>query len=206
LRTLEIERFDNASLRGALSEVRSSHEALRTDFQRSRRSHPSWKATTTGSIAIWLGAATTQELEGDKAKLGNELATLRVAIASLDKQLGEETNSGRTLGDEKRLLLERADIADKRIVESEAAATLAARSWRSWKMKKNRYRPRSTRLWRKLAHIAPCRRDRECAVRRTRAAAADGSNLAAAEEERKKLSAAGDEAMSGASPRFTPSP
>jgi chromosome segregation ATPase len=67
----------------------------------------------------------TQELDSDKGKLSGEIATMRVALANLEKQLGEEANNGRSLGDEKRLLLERTDTADKRIIESEAAANLA---------------------------------------------------------------------------------
>src|SRR6202044_3381494 len=51
--------------------------------------------------------------------------TMRVALANLEKQLGEEASNGRSLGDEKRLLQERADTAEKRIIESESAANLA---------------------------------------------------------------------------------
>jgi hypothetical protein len=50
LSTLEQAKFDNASLRGALTELRSSHETLRTDFDGLettgwKRSRPNWKAT-----------------------------------------------------------------------------------------------------------------------------------------------------------------
>src|SRR6202047_1432827 len=126
LGTLEQAKFDNAGLRGALSEIRASHEALRAEFDGLEK-----KASELQSDGLRLTRELTsaqqsvRELEGDKAKLTNEIAAVRVGIANLERQLGEATSTGRTLGDGKGLLLERADSADKRIVESEAAATLA---------------------------------------------------------------------------------
>jgi crescentin len=137
----------------------------------------------------------TQELDGDKGKLTGEIATMRVALANLEKQLGEEANNGRSLGDEKRLLLERADTADKRIIESEAAANLARERLALLENEKDSLQTaldqtltQSSRTSRRLAEI-------ENALSEARARLQQMEHsLAAAEDERKKLSAALDEA------------
>src|ERR1700728_91891 len=126
LGTLEHEKFDNASLRGALDELRAAHETLRTEFQALEKKSSELEGDN-HRLARELTSTqqTAQELEGDKVRLSGEIATARVAVANLEKQLGEESSNVRALGDEKRLLLERADSGDKRIVESEAASALA---------------------------------------------------------------------------------
>src|SRR5580693_320831 len=95
LSTLEQSKFDNAGLRGALTELRSSHEALRGDFEgleiRSSELEGDNHRLTRELTAAQQSAL---QLEGDKTKLTGEIATMRVALANLEKQLGEETNSG----------------------------------------------------------------------------------------------------------------
>jgi crescentin len=136
-----------------------------------------------------------QELDSDKGKLTGEIATMRVALANLEKQLGEEANNGRSLGDEKRLLLERADTADKRIIESEAAANLAREKLALLENEKDSLQTaldqtltQSSRTSRRLAEI-------ENALSEARASLQQMEhNLATVEDERKKLSSALDEA------------
>src|SRR5580700_4599569 len=171
LSTLEQAKFDNASLRGALTELRSSHETLRSEFEGLEKKSSELEGDN-HRLTRELTAAqqSTQELDSDKGKLTGEIATMRVALANLEKQLGEEANNGRSLGDEKRLLQERADTADKRIIESEAAANLARERLALLENEKDSLQAARARL-QQMEH-----------------------NLAAVEDERKKLSAALDEA------------
>jgi len=196
LSTLEQSKFDNAGLRGALTELRSSHEALRGDFEgleiRSSELEGDNHRLTRELTAAQQSAL---QLEGDKTKLTGEIGTMRVALANLEKQLGEEANNGRSLSDEKRLLLERADTADKRIIESESAANLARERLSLLENEKDSLQTaldqtltQSSRTSRRLAEI-------ENALSEARARLQQMEhNLAAAEDERKKLSAACDEA------------
>ena len=196
LSTLEQAKFDNASLRGALTELRSSHETLRSEFEGLEKKSSELEGDN-HRLTRELTAAqqSAQELDGDKSKLTGEIATMRVALANLEKQLGEEANNGRSLGDEKRLLLERADTADKRIIESEAAANLAREKLSLLENEKDSLQTaldqtltQSSRTSRRLAEI-------ENALSEARARLQQMEhNLAAVEDERKKLSAALDEA------------
>lgn len=196
LSTLEQAKFDNASLRGALTELRSSHETLRNEFEGLEKKSSELEGDN-HRLTRELTAAqqSAQELDSDKGKLSGEIATMRVALANFEKQLGEETNNGRSLSDEKRLLLERADTADKRIIESEAAANLAREKLSLLENEKDSLQTaldqtltQSSRTSRRLAEI-------ENALSEARARLQQMEhNLAAVEDERKKLSAALDEA------------
>src|SRR5580693_266311 len=196
LSTLEQSKFDNASLRGALAELRSSHETLRSEFEGLERNSSELEGDN-HRLTRELTAAqqSAQELDSDKGRLTGEIATMRVALANLEKQLGEETNNGRSLSDEKRLLLERADTAEKRIIESESAANLAREKLSLSENEKDSLQAaldqtltQSSRTSRRLAEI-------ENALSEARARLQQMEhNLAAVEDERKKLSAALDEA------------
>jgi|GEM_PF-438759 len=196
LSTLEQAKFDNASLRGALTELRVSHEALRGEFEGLEKKSSALEGDNQRLTRELTSAQqSTQELEGDKVKLSGEIATMRVALANLEKQLGEEASNGRTLGDEKRLLLERADTADKRILESEAAANLARERLSLLENDKESLQTaldqtlaQSSRTSRRLAEI-----ENALSEARGRLQQMEG-NLAAVEDARKKLSAACDEA------------
>jgi len=196
LGTLEHEKFDNAGLRGALTELRASHEALREEFQAIEKKSSELESDNHRLTRdLTSTQQTAHELEGDKAKLSNEIATVRVAVANLEKQLGEHTNSVRALSDEKGLLLERADTADKRIVESEAAAALAGERLSLLENEKESLQTaldqtlaQGARTSRRLAEIENALSDARVRLQQME------RNLAAVEEERKKLSTACDEA------------
>jgi len=196
LSTLEQAKFDNASLRGALSELRTSHDALRGEFETLEKRSSELDGDNRRLARELTGAQqSVQDLEGEKVRLTSELATLRVGIASLEKQLGEEAGSARTLGDEKRLLIERAETADKRILESEAAANLARERLSLLENEKESLQSaldqtlaQSSRTSRRLGEV-----ENALADARARLQQLEG-NLAAAEDERKKLVAACDEA------------
>src|ERR1700733_11725901 len=196
LGTLEHEKFDNASLRGALNELRAVHDALRTEFQALEKKSSELEGDN-HRLARELTSTqqTAQELEGDQVRLSDEIATARVAVANLEKQLGEESSNVRALGDEKRLLLERADSGDKRIVESEAASALARERLSLLENEKesvqsalDQTRAQSSRTSRRLAEV-----ENALADTRARLQKMEG-NLAAVEDERKRLSTACDEA------------
>jgi chromosome segregation ATPase len=196
LGTLEQAKFDNASLRGALSELRTSHESLRDEFEELEK-NSSNLASDHQRLTRELTSAqqSVEELEGEKVRLTGELSATRVTIANLEKQLGEEASNGRALGDEKRLLLERADVADKRILESESAANLARERLSLLENEKDSLQSaldqtlaQSSKTARRLAEA-----ENALADARARLQKMEGS-LAAAEDERKKLAAAHDEA------------
>jgi crescentin len=195
LETLEHEKFDNASLRGALNELRASHEALRADFEAIEKKSSELEGDNHRLTRDLASAQqTVHEFEGDKAKLGSELAAVRVATASLEKQLADETNRGRSLDDEKRLLLERADTADKRIIDSEAAANLAREKLSLLENERDSLQSaldqtlaQSARTSRRLAETENALSDARARLQQME------HSLAAVDEERKKLSAACDE-------------
>jgi chromosome segregation ATPase len=196
LGTLEQAKFDNASLRGALSELRANHEALRGEFDELERKSSDLEGDNHRLTRELTSAQqSVQELEGDKIKLTGEAASVRVSIATLEKQLGEEAGNGRALGDEKRLLLERAEIADKRILESESAANLARERLSLLENERDSLQSaldqtlaQSSKTARRLAEA-----ENALADARARLQKMEGS-LAAAEDERKKLAGASDEA------------
>ena len=111
--TLEHEKSDNASLRGVLAESRASHETLRAEFQvLGKKSSELEDDNERLRRDLASAQHTIGEDEGDKARLSDEIATVRIAVANLERQLGEESSSVRVLGDENQLLLERAGTAD----------------------------------------------------------------------------------------------
>jgi crescentin len=195
LGTLEQAKFDNASLRGALSELRTSHDNLRGEFDDLEKKSADLDGHNQG-LARELTSAqqSVQELEGDKIKLTGELSAARVTIATLEKQLSEEAGNGRSLGDERRLLLERAEVADKRILESESAANLAGERLSLLENEKDSLQSaldqtlaQSSKTARRLAEA-----ENALADARARLQKMEGS-LAAAEDERKKLATSNDE-------------
>jgi len=196
LETLEREKFDNASLRGALNELRTSHEALRTEFEGLEKKASELEGDN-HRVNRDLASAqqTAHTLESDRAKLGGDISALRVAYASLERQLAEETSKGRALDDEKRLLLERADSGDKRVIESEAAANLAREKHALMENERDSLQTaldqtlgQASRTSRRLAETENGLSDARARVQQLE------NSLAAVEEERKKLAAAANEA------------
>src|SRR6202166_3679707 len=81
LSTLEQAKFDNASLRGALTELRSNHETLRSEFEGLEKKSSELEGDnhrlTRDLTAVQQSA---QDLDADKGKLTGEIATMRVAL------------------------------------------------------------------------------------------------------------------------------
>ena len=119
--TLEQEKADIASSRGALAAIRASHDTLRSDHQSLEKKSAELKGSNE-RLSRDLDAALKngRDLVDEKVKLSSELAAERVAMAVLVKQLGEEANTVRRLREEKGLLAERADGSDKRLLGLES--------------------------------------------------------------------------------------
>src|ERR1700726_3919350 len=73
LGTLEQEKFDNAGLRGALTEIRANHETLRSEFEGlEKKSSELENDNLRLTRELKSAQQSVQELEGDKAKLTSE--------------------------------------------------------------------------------------------------------------------------------------
>ena len=166
------------------------------NFKGLKRHRPNWKAKTSGSAGnLEAALQNARALEDDKAKLSSEIAAARVAMATLMKQLGEEASNVRVLSDEKRLLTERADTSDQRIVGLEAEVaharerlSLVENDKDTLQAALDRKLAESSRLSRQLAESESALSDSRSRLRQIE------SSLAAAESERNKLAAACDEA------------
>jgi chromosome segregation ATPase len=192
---LEREKSDNASLRGTLAESRANHETLRTEFQRLGQKSSELEDDNE-RLRRDLAAAqrTVGEHEVDNAKLGDEIATLRLATANLERQLGEENSAVRALGDEKLILLERAGTADRRIVELEAETALARERLSLLENEKNSLQTALGQTLSEAARTSRLLAESENVLSDTRARLQQAEiSLAAAEDERKRLSAACEE-------------
>lgn len=121
LTSLEREKAANASAKGALAAIRTSHESLRAEFQALEKKS-SDLAGENARLGRDLEASlqNARTLEDDKAKVTGEISASRVAMAMLVKQLGEEASNVRVLTEKKGLLADHADTSAKRIVGFES--------------------------------------------------------------------------------------
>jgi chromosome segregation ATPase len=193
---LEREKSDNAGLRGALTASRASLETLRTEFQILEEKSSEMEDFSQRFKRDLLSAQQTAgDLEGDKVRLGGELAAARVALANLEKQLGEEASRVRALGDEKQLLLERTTTAEKRLVEFESETALSRERLSLLENEKNSLQVALDQTLSEASRTSRRLAEAETIVSDTRARLEqmEGS-LAAVEDERKRLAAACDEA------------
>jgi len=192
LTTLEQERADNAGSQGALAAIRTSHEMLRAEFQTLERKASELAA---GNERLGRDLESAQQnaraFEEEKAKLSGELAAARGAMAMLVKQLGEEVANVRMLSEEKRLLAERSDSSERRIVGLEADIAHARERLSPLQNDKDtlqaaldRTLAESARVSRQLAESEGALSDARIRLRQM-----EGS-LAAAESERNNLAAA----------------
>lgn len=120
LTTLEHERADNASSRGALAAIRTSHETLRTEFQVVEKKSAELQRDNdrlTRDLAASLQKG--RELEDSNTKISSEISAVRVAMSVIVKQLGEETSNARSLSEEKGVLAARASNSDKQRIALE---------------------------------------------------------------------------------------
>jgi crescentin len=196
LTTLEQERAENASSRGALAAMRSSHETLRTDFQQLEKQSSELAGDNERMRRELESAlANARELDLDRAKLSSEIAGGRAAMAMIVKQLGEETSNVRVLSEDKRLLVERANASDKRAVALESEVAHARERLSLLENAKNTSQAALDRTLADVSRMSRRLAETETALSDTRGKIQHmESSVALAEAERNKAAAACDEA------------
>jgi chromosome segregation ATPase len=196
LETLEQVKFDNASLVGAHNELRGTHDTLRGDFDTLEKKASALESDNQRlARELAVTKQTAGDLEVEKTKLSNEIATVRVDHATIQDQLGEETNRRRALDDEKQLLLARAESTNKRLIESEAAGNLIREKHSLLENERDSLQSaldqtlgQSSRASRRLSEVENALGEARGRIQQLE------NNLSSAEEERQKTSAALDEA------------
>jgi crescentin len=125
LRALEQEKTDNVGLRNALAEVRTRHDTARGECQAfEKRAAESESDNQSLRRELALAQQAARGFESDKTELTSDLVTARGAIANLESHLAQEAANARSLGEANQILVDHADIADKRIVELQAEGAL----------------------------------------------------------------------------------
>ena len=192
LTTLEQERAHNAGSQGALAAIRTSHETLRAEFQALEKKSSELEGDSERlSRDLESAQQNARSLEDEKAKVSGEIAAARGAMAMLVKQLGEEASNVRVLSEEKKLMVERCEISDRRVVGLEAEIAHARERLSLLENDKDtlqaaldRTLAESSRLSRHVAESESALSDARSRLRQM-----EGS-LSAAESERNNLTAA----------------
>jgi crescentin len=122
LRALERETSDNVSLRVTLHELRTSHEALRSEFKELGKKLTAKDTECEGGRgALILAQQSAAALQLRETELASELESARATLSELESQLARETDSVSILTDHKKSLADRVAAANKQIIEMEAA-------------------------------------------------------------------------------------
>jgi chromosome segregation ATPase len=116
LTTLEHERAEHARSQGELMAIRSNHSTLRDEFQGLEvRSSELKTHNERLNKNLSMAMQKARELEDERSELKRDLAAARGSIATMTKQLGEESTKVRVLSEEKIHLIGRADTSDQKI-------------------------------------------------------------------------------------------
>src|SRR5438094_1826045 len=196
LHALEQEKTENFGLRNALTELRSTHESLRSEYGLlEKRAADLETAGEDLRRELALAQQTARGLDGDKAELASESVAARAEIANLESQLAQEAANGRALGEANQILVDHASSADKRIVELQAET---AQTREKLLLLENDRRSLQTALDQTLAENSRLSRrltESENALTAARARLEQMEiSLTAAENERATLATARDEA------------
>src|SRR6266568_5285171 len=196
LHALEQEKTENFGLRNALTELRSTHESLRSEYGLlEKRAANLETAGEDLRRELALTQQTARGLDGDKAELASEIVAARSEIANLESQLVQEAANGRALSEANQILLDHSNTADKRIVELQADGALTREKLL---LLENDKRSLQTALDQTLAEASRLSRrltESENALTAARARLEQMDiSLAAAENERVTLATARDEA------------
>ena len=123
LRSLEPEKSQNASLKDTLGESRSVYKTLRTHFYEAKKNKTTaeqlWQALETAA------RETARGLESNRTELTSEIAANHVRIAELERQLAQESAQCKALSENKRMLVEHVNNAEKRMIELKAELAAA---------------------------------------------------------------------------------
>src|SRR5437868_1722066 len=118
LHALEQEKTENFGLRNALTELRSTHESLRSEY--GLLGKRAAKLETAGEDLrreLALTQQTARGLDGDKAELASEIVAARSEIANLESQFAPEAANARALGRGNQIRGDQAASADQRTGE-----------------------------------------------------------------------------------------
>ena len=122
LRALERETSDNVSLRVTLHEVRTNHEALRSEFKELGKKLTTKDTECEGAQrALVLAQQSIEALQLRGTELASALESARAKLSELESQRARETDLVNMLTDHKRSLTDRIAAANKQIIEMEAA-------------------------------------------------------------------------------------
>jgi crescentin len=122
LRALERETSDNVSLRVTLHELRTSHEALRSEFKELGKRLSAKETESEGvNRARILVQQSFEALQMRETKLASDLESTRAKVSELESHLARETDSVSMLTEHKRSLTDRVAAANKKIIEMETA-------------------------------------------------------------------------------------
>jgi chromosome segregation ATPase len=196
LTTLQQERAEHARAQGELMALRSGHLALRDEFHGLEVRSSELKSHNE-RLGKNLAAALQKgrELEDERAELRRDLTAARGSIATMTKQLGEETTKVRTLGEEKVLLVQRTDTADQRITALESELAQARERISLLENDKEALQGGLDKTLTESARLSLELKETATALSHTRGRLEQTeSSLAAAQAERDKLTAALDEA------------
>jgi len=196
LTALEQERAQHASTKGALAAFRSSQEALRGELQTLEKTAAELKDDN-GRLGRELEAAQQRgrDLEDDKTRLNGELAAARAANAKTAKQLEEQAANVRSLSEEKRLLADRGDLADKQVISLEAEVALSRERLALLESDKNSLQAALNKTLGESSRMSQHLAKTESALTEARGRIQQlETSLAAADAERIRLAAACDEA------------
>ena len=120
LQTLEQEKSHNASLIGALNESRAAAEALRLDLQRSEKSAASLSvAQQKLQYELEQARHALTGLETARIELANENAIKAEEIANLQSALAGEVADRQALGEQHRVVTEKAQTTGNRLGQLE---------------------------------------------------------------------------------------
>ena len=123
LRALERETSDNVSLRVTLHEVRTNHEALRSEFKELGKKLTTKDTECEGAQrALVLAQQSIEALQLRGTELASALELARAKLSELESQRARETDLVNMLTDHKRSLTDRIAAANKQIIENGEAA------------------------------------------------------------------------------------
>ncbi|MBV9588344.1 MAG: hypothetical protein JO310_01990 [Hyphomicrobiales bacterium] len=196
LRSLEVEKSQNISLRRNFSQVRATYETLQVEYREIEK-----KASTLKSEnerlrhELDLARQSVRDLESTRAELTSDLASRRAEIVELERHLERETAQVRAFSEDNQTLRDQSAMADKRIglLEADLAAArdrtvLLEDDKRSLQILLDQTNAELTRVTQRLTET-----DNALTIAKTRIVQVEGM-VAEIETERNKLVAAVDEA------------
>jgi crescentin len=196
LRSLEVEKSQNISLRRNFSQVRATYETLQVEYREIEKKASTLKGENERlRHELDLSRQAVRDLESTRTELTNELTSKRAEIVELERHLERETAQVRAFSEDNQTLRDQSAMADKRIglLEADLAAArdkvvLLEDDKRSLQILLDQTNGELTRVTQRLTDT-----DNALTIAKTRIVQVEGT-VAEIETERNKLVAAVDEA------------